>query len=84
MADVTLPDLGREVAYNLHKLSIADYRAMLDPGHSFDEEKETMALVTGLSVAEQDGLTLWDHKLLWREFWRVCREPLRDVDDPKA
>ena len=75
---------GREVVYDLRKLSMKDYRAMFDPASKYEDEEATIARVTGLSVEELQDLTVYDHKLLWRDFFKTCRDPLKDADDPKV
>jgi ribonuclease I len=83
MPDITLSD-GREITFDLRKLSVTEYRAMFDKASEFDADEAVMARCAGLAVEELRGLTLYDNKLLWREFFRVCREPLKDTQDPKA
>lgn len=81
--DCTLSD-GREITFDLRQMTMKEYRAMFDPSSAYEDEERVMARVVGLTVEDLQALTVYDHKLLWREFFRVCREPLRDRDDPKA
>jgi hypothetical protein len=75
--DVVLSD-GREINFDLKRLTLKEYQSMFDEDHPFADEQVILEKVTGIAVAEQEELTLFDHKLLWREFFRVCKEPLRD------
>lgn len=83
MPDCTLSD-GREIIFDLRKLTVTEYRAMFDDASKFEDEEIVLARVAGLSVEELHATTLYDNKLLWREFFRICREPLKDREDPKA
>lgn len=83
MADCVLSN-GKEVIFDLRKIKVSEYRAMFDDSSVFEDDEAAMARCAGLTLDEIHELTLYDNKLLWQEFFRVCKEPLRDIQDPKA
>lgn len=80
---VTLSD-GRVITYDLRKLSVLEYRAIFEPGSKFEDEEATLARVCGLTVEDLHSMSLYDNKLLWKRFFKVCSDPLAEIDDPKA
>ena len=58
MANVTLSD-GREIEFDLSKMTIREYRALFDAGQPEEDEYKTLAKVSGLSEDEIGDLPLW-------------------------
>lgn len=75
--DVVLSD-GKEITFDLRKIKISEYRELFEDNHPYDDEVELMARVSGIDVDAIRDLSLYDHKKLWRAFFDVCQQPLRD------
>jgi len=67
---------GRTIEINLGAVNVREYRAMFDPKQPQADEDATMAKICGLTVAELTELSVLDYKRLYREVFRVAREPL--------
>lgn len=74
MADVILSD-GREITFDLLKISLSEYRALFD-AHQPEEEDAVLARVAGLTVDEYRALPVPDWRALAAAFFRKAREPL--------
>jgi len=77
MADITLAD-GRDITFDLGKLTIKEYRALFDPQQPDADEYTTLAKVTGLGAQEIGDLPLLEWKRLYRAFMTACAQPLAD------
>ena len=77
MPDVTLGD-GREIVFDLRRLTIKEYRALFQPDQPDAEEYATLAKVTGLSADEIANLPLLEWKRLYLAFMSACAQPLTD------
>ncbi len=77
MADVVLSD-GREINFDLYKLSIAEFRALIDPNRPNEEGDSLIAKVSGLSLDEVLNLPYPDYRLLVRAFFDKASNPLAD------
>jgi hypothetical protein len=72
--DVVLRD-GREVFFDLEAISITEYRAMLKPAQTDEEESATLAKVSGLKPEDIDGFSLGEWKRFTKAFFRRAQEP---------
>jgi hypothetical protein len=61
---------------DLSKLTIGEYRAMMEPGRSDEADDAVLAKVVGLSVEELQGLSVLEYKRLLRAFLLKVKEPL--------
>ena len=77
MADITLSD-GREITFDLNKISIKEYRALFCPEQPDAEEYEFLARVSGLSADEVGSLGFDDWRRFARAFFEKARQPLAD------
>lgn len=77
MADLILGG-GREVNFDLSKISEREYRTLFDRGQSIEDEDALIAKVTGLGVEELLDLSKNDFKRIWASFFKKVREPLAD------
>lgn len=75
MADIILSD-GREITFDLDALSIAEYRALLDPKQPREEENEILARVSGLTVEEYTALPMLQWRRLCKAFFEKAAAPL--------
>lgn len=76
-ADITLPG-GREITFDLSRISEREYRTLFDRGQSIEDEDALIAKVTGLAVEELLDLSKADFKRIWAAFFKKVREPLSD------
>ncbi len=83
MSDLTLSD-GREITFDLDKISIREYRALFDPKQSVAEEDALIRAVSGLGDEEYLGLSLNDQKRLLKAFLKKARAPLADPNSAGA
>jgi hypothetical protein len=74
MADLTLKD-GREIEFDLSKMSIAEYRSLFDPEKKADDGDEIIAKVTGLTDKEIGELPYPEYKKVAMAFFRKAAEP---------
>lgn len=72
--DIVLRD-GREVFFDLDAITITEYRAMLKPTQTDEEESATLAKVSGLKPKDIDGFTLGEWKRFTKAFFERAREP---------
>lgn len=77
MSDVILSD-GREITFDLGKLTHGEYRGLFDPKEPDKKSDETIARVSGITAKELDALLHNDYRLLTQAFFRKCREPLAE------
>lgn len=77
MADVTLSD-GREIEFDLSKLTIKEYRSLFDPSQPEEDEYGILGRVSGLSAEEIEELPLLEWKRFYGGFLKKAREPLAD------
>ena len=77
MADVKLSD-GREITFDLYKVSLREFRALLNPERPDDEGDELLGRCSGLSAEEIGDLPYPDFRKLTRAFYNRARNPLAD------
>lgn len=80
MASVKLHD-GREIAINLHAISMREYRTMLNPAGEVDEGDEILGKVLGLTLEEVQSFTPPDYRLAIKRVLEAASAPLEN--DPK-
>jgi len=83
MPDFTLPD-GRGVSFDLMKVSMKEYRAFVKGSLLDSEDDLFLARVTGLAVEDIEALPQPVYRRMLTAFAKKAREPLEDIDDPKA
>lgn len=79
MADVILSN-GREISFDLLKVSQKEYRALFSPEQPDTEGDAIIGRSCGLSADEVADLPQPDYRRLVRAFFKKASEPL---DDPK-
>jgi hypothetical protein len=67
MADITMGG-GREITFDLEKITISEYEELLDSKITRQREKEILSKPCGLTVEEVKGLSLPDYKKLAKAF----------------
>jgi hypothetical protein len=77
MADVTLSD-GKEITFDLSRMTIREYRGMFETQEDADKSDATLARVAGITVEELQALPYPDYRKLARVFFKRCREPDTD------
>lgn len=75
MADIVLSD-GREVTFDLTKISLREYRALFDPTQKQSDEDVILARLSGMDVDEYLDLPYPDWRKLVMAFFTVARQPL--------
>lgn len=76
--DLVLSD-GREIRIDLNKITIREFRALLQSGQADAEEYATIGKAVGMSADEVAELSYPDYKRLTRAWFDKARKPL---DDP--
>ena len=71
-------DSGKEITFDLNKMSISEFRNMLDPQEDLDKSDATLARVAGIEVEELQALPYPDYKRLGVAFFKKVRSPLSD------
>ena len=74
-ADLVLSD-GREVNFDLTKVTMREWRSMFKDDTPIDKEDEFAAKVGGLTVDEYLDLSLLDNRRFWDAFMKKRREPV--------
>jgi hypothetical protein len=69
MADIKLSD-GRELTADMYKLTIGEYRLLLDNEQPVDAGDESLGKVFGLSASEVTALPYPDYRALVTAFYR--------------
>ena len=75
--DVTLSD-GREIVFDLNRISIREYRALFDREQSEGDEYATLAKAAGMTADEVGALGYEDWRRFGQAFFKKAREPLAD------
>jgi hypothetical protein len=83
MTDFTLSN-GKEITFDLTKLSHGQYKGLFDPKESDKKSDATIAGVAGLTVAELDALPHNEYRAFVQAFFKKCREPLADPNSDGA
>ena len=77
MADITLSD-GREITFDLNKISIREYRALFKVNQPDDEEYASLARVAGLKPEDVSSLSYVEWRKFCFAFFEKARQPLAD------
>lgn len=83
MADVTLHG-GRVITIDLHRISMREYRAMVDTSQPREQGDATLAKAAGLTVEELLDLPQPDYRRLVGAVIKAAREPLADPNSVSA
>lgn len=75
MADVILSD-GREITFDMSKVSLREYRAIFDKDQPQEEEDALISRASGLTVDEYLNLPYPEWRKLIMAFFAVARNPL--------
>ena len=78
MADFEFTD-GREIDFDLSKISIREYKALFDRDQSDEDEYATLAKVSGVKPDDVEEMPLDDWKRFYKAFITKATTPL---DDP--
>jgi hypothetical protein len=81
MADLILTD-GREVAFDLSKMTYGQWLGLFDPRESDGKSAETLARVSGMTAKELKALPFPEWKRLFAALLKKTREPV--TDDPNS
>ena len=82
MADITLGG-GREVSFDLEKITISEYEELLDSKITRQREKEILSNPCGMTVEEIKGLSLPDYKKLAKAFVLKAVSPVSEEASEK-
>jgi hypothetical protein len=77
MADLVLKD-GREIEIDLYEISIGEWRALLRPEQSDEDEYATLAKITGLTAKEVEDIKKPDFTLLIQAITTKASNPVSD------
>jgi hypothetical protein len=77
MSDFTLSD-GREIDFDLDKLTYGQWLGMFSPGESEERTDKTLARVSGLELKDIKALKIMDFKKLVAALRKKVQEPLTD------
>ena len=83
MADLKLSD-GREITFDLSKITYGQWLGLFDPKESEDRSDMTIARVAGLSFEELKAVSYLDYRRITEAFFRKAREPLADPNSQSA
>ena len=77
MADFEFAD-GREIDFDLSKISIREYKALFDRDQSDEDEYATLAKVSGVKPDDVEEMPLDDWKRFYKAFITKATTPLAD------
>ena len=77
MSDLKLSD-GRELDIDLHRVTIKEWRALLDPEQSNADEYATLAKIVGWKAKDVESLPYPDFRLLGMKVAEKASNPLSD------
>jgi hypothetical protein len=77
MPDLVLKD-GREIEIDLYEISIGEWRALLRPEQSDEDEYATLAKITGLTAKEVEDIKKPDYSLLIQAIVAKAANPVSD------
>jgi hypothetical protein len=77
MPDLVLKD-GREIEIDLYRLSIGEWRALLKPEQSDEEEYKTLAKICGLEAKDIENLPYPEFRLLVQAITQKAANPVSD------
>ena len=74
-------DSGKKIVIDLNKITIKEYRGLFKPEQSEEQESETLAKVSGLSVDDFNSLGLADFKKLAKNIFEFVIEYSKDLNE---
>jgi len=77
MSDLKLSD-GREITIDLYKITISEWRSLLDPKQKSEDEYALLAKVAGLKPKDVADLPYPDFRLLGKRVAEKASSPLSD------
>jgi hypothetical protein len=77
MSDLKLSD-GRELDIDLNKITIKEWRALLNPEQKEEEEYRILGKVVGLKAKDIENLPYMDFRLLGNRVAEKASAPLSD------
>ena len=77
MPDLVLKD-GREIVIDLYQLSIGEWRALLRPDQSDEDEYAALAKVSGLKPKDIEDLPYPDFRALVQAITKRAANPVSD------
>ena len=77
MSDLKLSD-GTEVTIDLYKITISEWRSLLNPEQSNEDEYKLLAKVSGLTAKKVADLPYPDFRLLGQKVAEKASNPLSD------
>lgn len=77
MSDVTLSD-GQELTFDLLKITISEYRSLLDPNGDDKDNDALMGRTCGLTGEQVGQLSQPDWRKFTKAFFAKATEPLAD------
>ena len=77
MPDLVLKD-GREIEIDLYEISIGEWRALLRPDQSDEDEYATLAKITGLTAKEVEDIKKPDYSFLIQAIVAKAANPVSD------
>jgi len=83
MSDITLSD-GREIDIDLYKISLQDYRNLLDPERPNEEGDAIIGRCIGMTAEEVGNLPYPDYRLIVKALFEKSRNPLANPNSESA
>ena len=77
MSDLILSD-GREVTIDLYKITIKEWRSLLDPKQKPEDEYKLLGQVSGLTAKQVESLPYPDFRRLGLKVAEKASNPLAD------
>ena len=71
-------DEGREIPFDISKISLREFRALIDPDRPDEEGDELLGRSDGLEGEKVADLPYPEYRKLTRAFFAKAREPLSD------
>lgn len=69
---------GREVTFDLNRITVAEWRALFDADQSAEDGDATLAKAAGLTAEEIAVMGFSDYRRLTKAFFEAAKEPLAD------
>jgi hypothetical protein len=82
MADITLGD-GREITFDLSKITVEEYDELLNKGLSRKRERELLCAPCGLTEEEIKKISMADYKRLALGFIKAAIAPVSEESSEK-
>lgn len=69
---------GREITFDLSQITVGEYRSLFDPKQAVTLDDSVLEKALGVEAGFILGLSLIEHKKLFREFIKRATSPLSD------